>query len=419
MALCVEGHVGRFAAAQFGHEISNTGLAIVTDAAVVYASKELEIDSGAFVDDFLHCILVLAHLLCAGLAGGCPICQAALDAAQARFDALDQMFTDCALIFSTEGDMSVSQRHTFLGIIFDTHRGRLYITAEKFDKLMMLLRELMDLLTCSPHSMAKLRGKAQHQFRCLEGVRPFLSRFDRFVGGPETVYEWDLEKEVPGELRHGMGFLFQQLPSLREAGAEMWPLEPSTAYFRWSKGLPTQYGDLVVATWDASVHGIALSVAIRPGQVYRLEGMRFDGVSTIVTFEDTPEVQVHREAAGAPMGMRLLRRLFDLRNRTVLLRNDCLPVIFALREGSPSQVLQRAAEDVCKEALEAGCRVLALHVPGVQLIDERIDGGSREGALRLAGPACTQRTRGDTRALLAQHSWVVTIDLFAAQSNAL
>ena len=116
---------------------------------------------------------MLAHLLCAGLAGGCPICQVALDAAQARFEALDQMFTDCALIFSTKGDMSVPQRHTFLGIIFDTHRGRLYITAEKFDNLMMLLRELMDLLTCSPRSMAKLLGKAQHQFRSLEGVRPF------------------------------------------------------------------------------------------------------------------------------------------------------------------------------------------------------------------------------------------------------
>ena len=123
------------------------------------------------------------------------------------------------------------------------------------------------------------------------------------------------------------------------------------------------------------------------------------------------------------MAMRLLRRLFNLRNRTVLLRNDCLPVIFALRKGSPSQVLQKAAEDVCKEALEAGCRVLALHVPGVQLIDERIDGGSREGALRLAGPACTQRTRNEIRALLARHPWTVSagtapVDLFAAQSNA-
>ncbi len=76
---------------------------------------------------------------------------------------------------------------------------------------------------------------------------------------------YELEKEVSGELRHVMGFLFQRLPTLRDAGAEMGPLEPSTAYFRWSKGLPTQYGDLVVATWDASVHGIALSIAIRPG----------------------------------------------------------------------------------------------------------------------------------------------------------
>jgi hypothetical protein len=39
MALCVAGHVGRFAAAQFGHKVSNTGLAIVTDAVVKKASK--------------------------------------------------------------------------------------------------------------------------------------------------------------------------------------------------------------------------------------------------------------------------------------------------------------------------------------------------------------------------------------------
>ena len=123
---------------------------------------------------------------------------------------------------------------------------------------------------------------------------------------------------------------------------------------------------------------------------------------------------MHREAAGAPMAMRLLRRLFDLRNRTVFLCNDCVLVMFAIRKGSPSQVLQKAADDVCKEALEAGCRVLALHVPGVQLIDdERIDGGSREGALRLAGSAGTQRTRSKIQALLTQHSWIVTIDLFA------
>jgi hypothetical protein len=69
MALCVKGHVGQFAAAQFEHKVINTGLAIVTSAAVVYASNELDLDSGAFVDVFLHYIIVLAHLSCAGLAG--------------------------------------------------------------------------------------------------------------------------------------------------------------------------------------------------------------------------------------------------------------------------------------------------------------------------------------------------------------
>jgi hypothetical protein len=418
MAICVEGHVGRFAACQFGHKVSNTGLAILTDAVVVYASRKLEIDSGAFVDDFLNAIMVLFHEVCAGLVGDCPICTAAAAAAQKRFDSLDTMMRECALIFSTKGDMSVAQRHVFLGIIFDTHLGRLFVTEEKFSKLMEVWREIMELLTCSPRGMAKLRGKAQHQFRCIEGVRPFLVRFDRFIGGPETVYEWDLEKEISAGLREVMGFLYQRLPGLKAQGAEMWPMEPSTLHFRWSRGLPHQYGELIVVSYDASEKGVAAAISLEPGKILRLEGMRFEGVSTIITFEDTPEAQVHREAAGAPMVIRLLRRLFDLRGKTVMFRNDCLPVIFALRKGSGSPQLQEAAEIVSRECLEAGCRMLALHVPGVQLIVEGVDGGSREGAERLRGPACTTWARGRLREFLRAHGWRVTLDLFAAGNNA-
>ncbi len=103
LAICVEGHVGRFSAAQFGHKVSNPGLSIVTDAVVTYSSKELEINSGSYVDDFLRAILVALHAICAGLAGGCPVCVAAAGAAQPRFDALDQMFINCDLVFSTKG----------------------------------------------------------------------------------------------------------------------------------------------------------------------------------------------------------------------------------------------------------------------------------------------------------------------------
>ena len=54
-------------------------------------------------------------------------------------------------------------------------------------------------------------------------------------------------------------------------------------------GLIVPYDDLVVATWDAARSGIALAVAVEPGVVLLPEGMKFEGVSTIVTFEDTPE----------------------------------------------------------------------------------------------------------------------------------
>ena len=130
IAFCIGGHVGRFACAQFGHKVSNTGLAVLTDVVVKYASKELEVNSGAFVDDLLNARAVIAHGECEGLEGGCPVCESEAEAAQPVFDALDRMMTECALVFSTKGDMAVRQRHIFLGIIFDTFRGRIYITKE-------------------------------------------------------------------------------------------------------------------------------------------------------------------------------------------------------------------------------------------------------------------------------------------------
>lgn len=136
------------------------------------------------VDDFINALNVLLHAPCAGLAGGCPVCGAAATAGQQRFNALDTVMTECALVFSTKGDMTMAQRHIFIGIIFDTHQGRMYATIEKFAKLMALLKEVMELVTCSPWNMSKLRGKAQHQFRCLEGARPLLVGFNRLSAGP-------------------------------------------------------------------------------------------------------------------------------------------------------------------------------------------------------------------------------------------
>ena len=85
--------------------------------------------------------------------------------------------------------------------------------------------------------MAKVRGKFGHQFKCIEGVMPFLVPFNKFIGGPEDAAEWDKEKVIQHELWHTMGTLFKWLPPMQENGTEMWPLDPSTALHLWEQGV--------------------------------------------------------------------------------------------------------------------------------------------------------------------------------------
>ena len=415
--LCVEGNVSRFAVCQFGHRVSNGPLWVLTSTVCSYESRVHEVSAEAFVDDLFKCMAVTLHALCEGLAGGCAVCLAALEVAQAKMKLLDQMMKDCGLEYSTKGDMRILQRHLFIGVVFDTLLGRIFIAKEKFDKTMALLHDFMHQVECSARAMAKLRGKFGHQFRCVEGVAPFLVPFNQFVGAPETVSEWDEAKPISRELRQTMGVLYQWLPQLYEAGAEMWPLDPRTILYKWSRGLETPGGPLLVVYWDSSPFAVGISIRRSPDKIWKTGGMAFPGATSIATFSDPLEHQVHRESAGGPLAMRLLRSMVDVRGHRVLFVNDCLPVVLAMRKGSRSPNLQSDAESMALAALEAGCKALYLHVPGAEMIAEGVDGASRDGAKRIIGPACSERGRAKIRSLLAQHGWNITIDLFAAACN--
>ncbi len=68
-----------------------------------------------------------------------------------------------------------------------------------------------------------------------------------------------------------MGFWHQRLPALLGLGAEMWPMEPATVYFRWARGLAHPYGKLSVVTYDASEKGLAVAIILEPWKILRLE----------------------------------------------------------------------------------------------------------------------------------------------------
>jgi hypothetical protein len=204
---------------------------------------------------------------------------------------------------------------------------------------------------------------------------------------------------------------------LQPAGAAMWPLEPATLLFRWENNLPVPGWPLVVAYWDASPLSVGVTVRDRPGHILRTAGMIYDQATTIVTFPDPVEAQVHRESAGGPIALRILCGLMHLRGKHVLFVNDCLPVILAMRKGSKSRQLQSDAEAVAVGILEAGAKASFLHVPGTEMIAAGTDGASRDGAKRVVGPACTLQGRQKITEFLHRHGWKVTIDLFAADCN--
>jgi len=264
------------------------------------------------------------------------------------------------------------------------------------------LHEIMQQAECSPRGMVELRGKFGHQFRCVEGVSPFLIPFNQFVGAPESAAEWDEAKPITPTLRHTMGTLYRWLPELYEAGAEMWPLDPRTVLYRWSQGIETPGGPLLVVYWDSSPLAVGISIRRKPDSVWKTGGMAYKGATTIATFRTHLEHQVHRESAGAPLAMLTLRRLTDVRGHRVLFVNDCLPVVLAMRKGSQSPRLQSDAEYMALASLEAGCKSLYLHVPGTSMIVEGVDGAPREGARRIVEPACSPQARVKIRQLRRQ-----------------
>jgi hypothetical protein len=213
-----------------------------------------------------------------------------------------------------------------------------------------------------------------------------------------------------------MGQLFRSLPRLQPFGAEMWPLDPATILFRWENGLLLPGGPLVVVYWDTYPLSVGLSIRTLPDQIWGTAGMHYEQATTIVTFSDPVEPQVHRESAGAPISFRILSNLMNLSGWHIHFVNDCLTIL-ALRKGSHSARLQADAETVALGVLEAGAKATLWHIPGKEMIAVGTDGASREGAKHVIGPALTTAGRNRIRTFLLQHGWNVTIDLFAADCN--
>ena len=127
-------------------------------------------------------------------------------------------------------------------------------------------------------------------------------------------------------------------------------------------------------------------------------------------------ISAYREALGRK----------DLRHWAVIQRNDAQAVIAALRKGSGrSRVLQDMALEVNRLSALQRVELIPMHVPGTALVEEGIDGASRDGVelgpsanvSALLGPAVSDELWGLVLRVAADVGWEPSVDRFATAAN--
>ena len=194
-------------------------------------------------------------------------------------------------------------------------------------------------------------------------------------------------------------------------GRRLWPLIASTLHAAFLAG-ETGSAHIVVVTWDASLHGW--------GMVLRWWANR-DGKTIVGTLPDSPDMehQIRRETQAGVYALEAAAAELDLSEALVIMRNDALGALSALRKGSfSSTFLQQCAMQACRLERRVGCETLHLHAPGRVLIEEGVDDLSRTTAEEVSGPVSGAFVRREAFQLAQHHGWTLTVDAFASEANA-
>ena len=339
----------------------------------------------------------------------------------------------------------VGQQGVFTGVAIDTFRGRYKMLPEKLEALVVARNELAAAATSTPRRIGRVRGKAMHYGCAIPFVAvaaPSLSQLmhNRETGtGPVLVpsldeeadseYDWDKELPISNRAKDALEYMRIALERYGTAGQPLWPVVPSSLYGAFLDGEASDVR-LLVITFDASVHGWGAVIRASPHepgvevvggyrQAHDLLGGAYIEPSAL---PKCPVAQVYREALAGLLATHAASLVFPLADFTVMIRNDCVGALSALRKGSHrSPALQNVALLHNRLFMDLGAMPpLYLFAPGVVMKAEGIDGLSREGARSMRASDSLPALRSivieeATRRFEAS----ISLDLFATADNTL
>jgi hypothetical protein len=145
-----------------------------------------------WVHDFAFWIVVLAHALCAGLEGGCPICLRVKHLPHVeRLDAEWQAF--CARLgvpLSADKHQPSSQKPDYAGFVFDTVRGVVLCQPDKVVKLLACLAAWLEVTEITPRKLDSIQGRVLHYSYTIRYLRVAATQIYCLLGSvPEDLYD--------------------------------------------------------------------------------------------------------------------------------------------------------------------------------------------------------------------------------------
>ncbi len=200
-----------------------------------------------------------------------------------------------------------------------------------------------------------MRGRIQHYSTGLPYVLPFVALISSVIGTDgDPVY--DSLVPVPPAVCEAAVFVRSVLEDYAETGRPLWPPVPSSLYDAFLAG-DIGSAKVVVITWDFSVHGWGARV---------LSAAHPEGKIIVGSLPDSEDMQnqVRRETLGGVLAFEAASRELDLSYSWVLMRNDCVTALSALRKGcSSSTFLQQCSMRFALLQRDARCHSLFLHAP--------------------------------------------------------
>ncbi len=178
-----------------------------------------------------------------------------------------------------------------------------------------------------------MRGRIQHYSAGLPYVLPLVALISSVIG-TDGDPAYDTLVPVPPAVCEAAVFVRGILEEYAETGRPLWPPVPSSLYAAFLAGDIT-LSWVVVISWDASVRGwgaLVRSAAHPTGKII---------VGSLPDTEDMQH-QPRRETLGGVLAFEAASREIDLSDTWVIMRNDCVTALSALREGcSSSTFLQQ------------------------------------------------------------------------------